>query len=291
MANHVNIQGILQTTTSDFERRGIPSARLDAEVLLSSFLETDRLTLYKSPHRILSNDVFCQFQSLVNRRNKGEPVAYIIGQKEFWSLCFKVNKHVLIPRPETEILVEEVLDTLVGNKCQDIRILDVGTGSGAISIALASERKDIRIEATDISAEALDIAKENAKSNKVHDAIFFHQGNMFEPLSGKFDVIVSNPPYISENEFPLLPKGVKEYEPKLALLAGYQGTEYYPILIHEGALYMKDGGWLLMEIGAAQKERVEAILIESGLYDTITFRKDYAGIDRIAKARRNLASG
>jgi release factor glutamine methyltransferase len=287
----MNIQDILHTTTSAFERCGIPSARLDAEVLLSSFLKTERLTLYKSPRKILTNAEVCRFKSWANRRENGEPVAYIIGQKEFWSLCLKVNEHVLIPRPETEFLVEEVLNTVSGSDGQNLRILDVGTGSGAISIALASERKDIRIEATDISPEALTIAKENAQNNSVHDAIIFHHGDMFEAVSGKFDVIVSNPPYISEDEFSHLPKGVKEYEPKLALLAGYQGVEYYTIIIHEGALYLKDGGWLLMEIGASQRESIEAMLIESGLYDNITFRKDYAGIDRIAKARRKATRG
>jgi release factor glutamine methyltransferase len=287
----MNIQGILQKTAMAFKRCGIPSARLDAEVLLSCCLKTQRLTLYKYPGRILTDDELCRFQKLVERRRKGEPVAYIIGQKEFWSLCLKVDEHVLIPRPETECLVEEVLNTFAASFRHNLRILDVGTGSGAISIALASEIKDVRIEATDISAAALAIARENAGNNGVHESIVFHCGNMFEPVSGKFDAIVSNPPYISDEEFTHLSDGVRLYEPKEALMAGPRGTKYFSILIHEGAPFLKEDGWLFMEIGAAQRKNIEAMLIESDLYDSISFKRDYAGIDRIAKARRKTTHG
>lgn len=283
----MNIRSILNLTAVDLERRGLPTPWLDAEVLLSHYLKIDRLGLYLHPERPLTDEEVCGFQSWVERRQQGEPVAYIVGQKEFWSLVFEVNNHVFVPRPETEVLVEEVIRVCSGLRYKNLSILDIGTGSGAIGIALASELKEARIWATDISQEAIEVAMRNARNNGVDSRISFRLGNLFEPVSAeKFDCIVSNPPYISEDEFPYLSLDIRGFEPKLALVAGREGTSFHEIIIREGVSYLKEGGWLFMEIGAGQMGRVEDIFRESGLYDDIGFRVDYAGIERVAMARK-----
>jgi len=283
----MDIRSILNLTAIDLERRGLSTPWLDAEVLLFHYLKTDRLGLYRHPERLLTDEEVSGFQSWLARRQQGEPVAYIIGQKEFWSLVFEVNNHVLVPRPETEVLVEEVLRVWSDLGYKNLSILDIGTGSGAIGIALASELKEARIWATDISQEAIEVAMRNARNNDVDSRISFRWGNLFEPvLAEKFDCIVSNPPYISEDEFPYLPIVVRGFEPELALVAGREGTLFHKVIIREGVSYLKEGGWLFMEIGAGQRGRVEDIFKGCGLYDDIGFRVDYAGIERVAMARK-----
>ncbi|GAI58991.1 unnamed protein product, partial [marine sediment metagenome] len=235
-------------------------SRLDAEVLLSTYLNTDRSGLYVNIERLLTDEELNGFLSWVKRRQKGEPVAYITGRKEFWSLNFEVNSKVLVPRPETELLVEEVLKACSYMGERDIDILEIGTGSGAISVAIASDLKNVSIVATDISAEAIEVARRNAKKNGAAGKISFLYGNLFEPVSGKFDIIVSNPPYISEEEFENLPVEVRDFEPKKALLAGPDGTEFHYDLIRKGSRYLKYGGWFFIEIGAGQKNTVEGML-------------------------------
>ena len=283
----MDIRSVLNLTVRDLERRGFVTPRLDAEVLLFHYLKTDRFGLYKYSERLLTDEEVRGFQAWVARRHQGEPVAYIVGQKEFFSLVFEVNNQVLVPRPETEILVEEVIRLCSGSDYKDLNILDIGTGSGAVAIALASALRDARIVATDISEGAIEVAMRNARNNGVDGRISFRRGSLFEPVSReKFDVIVSNPPYISEDEFPYLPSDVREFEPESALLAGREGTSFHEVIIAEGAFHLKDGGWLAMEIGAGQRNSVESIFWESGLYDDLSFRVDYAGIERVAMARR-----
>jgi len=277
----------LNLAANGLERMGIPTPRLDAEVLLSHYLETDRLGLYRNPERLLANEAVYGFHSCLARRQKGEPVAYITGQKEFWSLILEVNKEVLVPRPETEVLVEEVLRICSDLSFKNIDILEIGTGSGAIGIALASELKESRIVATDISQGAIKVAMRNACNNNVENRMSFRQGNLFEPISTeKFDCIVSNPPYISKDDFHYLPIDIRMFEPELALVAEREGLSFHEIIIREARSYLKEEGWLLMEIGTGQKDRVEDIFRKSGFYDDIGFRLDYAGIERVAMARK-----
>lgn len=281
-----NVLKVLNQTMLNFEKRGFSSSRLDAEVLLSTYLKTDRSGLYTNFERLITDEELNEFSSWVERRQKGEPVAYITGRKEFWSLTFEVNPKVLVPRPETELLVEEILKICSDLSGQDINILEVGTGSGAISVAIASDFEKVHIVATDTSIEAIKVARRNAENNGVAGKISFLHGNLFEPVSGKFDIIVSNPPYISEEEFNQLPIEVRNFEPKGALLAGIEGTEFHHDLIRKGGHYLKFGGWLLMEIGAGQKGTVEDMLRENKVYDSIGFRTDYSGIKRVAMAKR-----
>jgi len=267
------------------------SPRLDAEVLLSVCLKKDRTRFHIDREQSLAEKDYQEFRRSIERRRCGEPVAYIVGSKEFWSLPFEVNSHVLIPRPETEILVEEVLKVCSGRKARNLRILEIGTGSGAISVSLAHELKNAQIVATDISQDAINIASRNAQINNAANQISFLSGNLFEPVSGKFDIIVSNPPYISKEEYDRLPTGVRDFEPELALLSGADGTSFHREIIKEGSIYLKPGGWIFMEIGAGQRDRVEYMLNASNLYDNIAFRADYAGIERVSVARRVLTGG
>lgn len=280
-----DIRTILLQTTRDLAACGSPSPRLDAEVLLAQFLKIDRLQLCTHPERELTETEAAGFARWVGRRRGGEPVAYIVGVKEFWSLPLEVNREVLIPRPETECLIEELLERC-GREAGDLRIIDVGTGSGAIAIALARELPAARIVATDISPGALEVAGRNAVAHGVAGRLEFLQGDLFASASGTFDCIVSNPPYIPDETYPLLPAGIREFEPRQALIAGPDGTAFHREIIRGGTHRLKAGGWVFLEIGEGQKELVEALFRDEGIYDTIRFRRDYGGIERVAMARK-----
>jgi release factor glutamine methyltransferase len=283
------VRDILHESIKALEAAGIPSARLDAEVLLSFCLGDDRLEFYKNPDKTISQMQLDAYRNLLARRLQWEPVAYITGRKEFWSFTLEVNNSVLIPRPDTEIIVEEALDVCRNFTSLDMRILDIGTGSGAIALALASEIDGAKVMATDISAAALALAQKNAAALGLKERIDFRQGNLFEPVDGLFDIIVSNPPYIAANDYEELPVSVKDFEPSEALLAGVSGLEFYEKLIYSAAAYLKKNGWLLLEIGAKQEAGVRSILEVSGFYTSIKMRRDYAGLSRVIKARRKVS--
>jgi release factor glutamine methyltransferase len=287
----MDIASVLNKSVLSLENQGISNPRLDAEVLLCALLKKGRTILYSHPGEQLTEKEYEEYQQWIERRKHGEPVAYIVGKREFWSLPFEVSRHVLIPRPETEILVEEVLKACAAGRVKNPRILEIGTGCGAISVSLASELKEAYIVATDISREAIAVAMKNARNNGVENQISFLIGDLFQPVSGKFDTIVSNPPYISEEEYDDLPSEIQKFEPRLALCAGTDGTEYHGAIIREAISYLETGGSLLMEMGAGQKDRIENMLKESHLYDNIAFRADYAGINRVSIARRIVAGG
>ena len=268
----MNILNAFSEAIHVLKSSGCATPRLDAEVILSACLKMDRTRFHIDREQSLTENELQEFRRCIERRRYGEPVAYIVGKKEFWSLPFEVNRHVLIPRPETEILVEEVLKVCSGRKTENLRILEIGTGSGAISIALAHELK-------------------NAQINNVASQIHFLLGNLFETVSGKFDIIVSNPPYISNEEYDCLPSGIRDFEPETALLAGADGILFHREIIKAGGVYLKAGGWTFMEMGDGQKELVEFMLNEFGLYDNIAFRNDYAGINRVAIATRVTTGG
>ncbi len=283
----MKIQTLLKQTEKAFINIGLPLPRLDAEVLLSSLLAIDRASLYTRYNQDITDRELEIYQEWKSQRLQNKPVAYITGHKEFWSLDFEVNNHVLIPRPDTEILVEEALNVSRKYKNLPLKILEIGTGSGAISIALAAELENVHIVAVDISPAALAIASKNARKNKVNEKILFLCGNIYEPITGKFDIVVSNPPYISEEEHKTLAPDIKFYEPRQALVAGKEGTEFYHKLIGMGHQYIRPEGWLIIEIGWRQKTTIESLFRKSKHYCHITSRNDFAGIPRVLRAKRS----
>lgn len=282
----MNIRTILQQAARDLHLSGSPSPRLDAELLLMHGLKIDRLRLWTDPDHELTEEEAARFAEQVERRKRGEPIAYIIGHKEFWSLSFEVGREVLIPRPETECLIEELL-RFYRTPGEGLRILDIGTGSGAIAVALARELPAARVVATDISAGALSVARKNALAHGVAGRIDFFQGDLFDAVSGTFDLICSNPPYIPDLEYRLLPAGIRDFEPRGALIAGPDGMDFYRRIIREGANRLKTGGRLFLEIGDGQGERVAALLREEPGYDALSLRDDYGGVARVASARKS----
>jgi release factor glutamine methyltransferase len=230
-----------------------------------------------------------KYKKLIQRRIRREPVAYIVGKKEFWSMDFVVNPDVLIPRPETECLVEAVLDHLPKNtQSSDVFVLELGTGSGAIVLSLAAERPERLLFASDKSYEALKIAKKNAKLHGLEQRIHFFASNWCDSIDSKriqFDVIVSNPPYIMSSEIQTLAPEIFRFEPWHALNGGEDGLVCIRRILEDAARYLKTGGWLLLEMGWDQKESVKQIVEHCGLYDQLTFRKDYAGNNRVVAVR------
>jgi release factor glutamine methyltransferase len=282
------VSELLASAVLKLKNVGLDNPNLDAEVLLAFCMKEMRSAFLAHPEKIVPLHVQETFSSLLEERSKGEPVAYLTGEKEFWSLRFKVGRRVLIPRPDTEIIVEEALRFAEENFGRDSRIsvLEIGTGSGAISVALASELPRAEITATDISEEALELASVNAKANNVGQRIRFKSCCFFEELTGTFDLIVSNPPYISEAEYAGLSREIRDFEPAAALVAGPDGTECHEAIIAGARGFLNSEGALLLEIGALQKQKVEEILRKEG-YNRIAFRKDYAGLFRVAEARRS----
>lgn len=254
------------------------SPRLDAEVLLAWVLHVPRSYLFTHPEEILTRRSARDFERAVSRREGGQPVAYITGCKEFWSLKFRVTADTLIPRPETETLVEQALAVIPQDRT--CRILDLGAGSGAIAIAIASERPACDIVATDISHEALSVARDNAHRHGIRN-IRFSQGDYFEPVSAeRFDVIVSNPPYVRTDD-PVLDD--LRFEPRAALVAGPDGLDAICRIASEGKRVLKENGTLLLEHAADQKDSVRTLLTESG-WSNIRCFPDLSGHLRVTAA-------
>jgi len=276
------IRAVLHQATEDLRRHGLPSPRLDAEVLLSRCLGTSRAHLYAHPEERLTDDAVLGFTAWMERRRRQEPVAYIVGEKEFWSISFAVNPHVLIPRAETEVLVEEALREAGGGR----DVLEIGTGSGAVAVALSLELPRARIVATDRSFPAAATAAGNVRRTGVAGRVSVVVADLLESLRGPFDLIVSNPPYIPEDEFDGLPSGVRDYEPREALWAPGDGTALHRRLVMGAASILRGGGWLLMEIGPGQADGILEALRADGRYDRIGVRDDYGGRERVVKARK-----
>jgi release factor glutamine methyltransferase len=270
-----NVVRILEWTADYFREQGIDSARLDAELLLSDLLELDRVGLYLQYDRPLNADELKAYRALIKRRAAREPIAYILGQREFWSLPMVVSPAVLVPRPDTEVLVEEVLKHLKNGK-----VLDIGTGSGATAIALAHENREIKVEAIDISAEALQVAARNAELNGVRDRIIFRLEDLTQLTGGPFEMIVSNPPYIPEADRDDLMPEVRDHEPHLALFAGVDGLADYRKIVDQSLELLIAGGWLFLEVGMNQSEPVADMMRTAGFIN-ISVRDDYAGIPRV----------
>lgn len=281
-----NILRTLEWTASWFKSQNLESPRASAEILLAGVLKINRIDLYLRYDQPLSNQELADYKSLIKRRAAGEPVAYIIGEKEFWSVNLAVTKDVLIPRPETECLVERAIALLSGMESR--RVLDLGTGSGAIAIALASERPGHSYFACDKSLEALRVARKNAETNNLGDRIKFFCGDWFAPVknSKMFDIVISNPPYVPADEIDGLQIEVSEFEPRIALDGGPDGLSDVRIIIGSALERLASGGVLLLEIGHDQKDAVERIAEESGAYEDIDFMKDYSGIYRTVQMKK-----
>jgi release factor glutamine methyltransferase len=257
-------------------------ARTDAELLLLYVLEKNKAWLIAHGDELLSSDLSSSYFELLERRRRGEPIQYITGETEFYGLPFHVTPDVLIPRPETEHLVEKVLG-LAANFSTP-RIVDVGTGSGAIAVALAHHLPQAAITAIDLSASALAIARANAKRNGV--AIRFLEGNLLAPVADEqFEIVVSNPPYVPASDRESLAVEVRDYEPALALFAGDDGLEVYRRLIPSAFAAVVPGGFIALEIGFGQSPAVSALLARSG-FQQIEFIPDLQSIPRVACARR-----
>jgi release factor glutamine methyltransferase len=268
---------------------GINRPRTNAELLLGAVLHAKKIDLYLGRDRILTPQQINKFDELIQERISGKPLQYIIGSTEFFGLEFQVNESVLIPRPETETLVETVIQLLTDSP--QPKIIDLGTGSGAIAVSLAKNLTGSSVFATDISADALKVAEKNAGRNKVAEQIDFLCGDLFEPLKhrkleGVVDCVASNPPYVSQEEFDHLPKEVRDYEPILALKTDEEGMLFHTKIIENSVDFLKINGILILEVGLGQAGRVADLMRDRKEFKDAEIKKDLGGIDRVVLARK-----
>jgi len=274
----------------------VPSHALAAELLLMHTLGHDRAWIYAHPEVPLDSAAMEKYFALVARRAAGEPVQYLTGKQEFWGLEFEVTPAVLIPRPETEHVVEVALERLAERGASDrpLRIADVGTGSGCIAVALARELPRAEIVATDISPAALELARRNAARHAVSDRIHFLQADLLDAVSPSplvprpsplaFDLIASNPPYIARDEAASLPREVREHEPEEALFGSAAGHEIYARLIEQAGSLLRTGGFLVVELGYGSAERVREMFHVKHCWHNLSITNDLAGIPRVLSA-------
>jgi release factor glutamine methyltransferase len=302
------ILAVLKWTTRYFQDKGVSEPRASAEVLLAHVLGLSRLELYLRHDQPLTPDELAAYKALIRRRVRGEPTAYLTGHKEFWSLDFLVTPATLIPRPETELLVECLLEVLPGRDRgpegataisaagedrpgMPLLGLEVGVGSGAVIIALARELPQWRWLGVELSAPALEVARTNAARLGVAPRVQFIQGNLLSFLKPGpwFQAVVANLPYISAREWEQLPVEIRKFEPREALWGGEDGLELVRPLSREVHRFLAPGGWLALEVGQGQAEAVRASLAETRAYEEITTLRDYQGIPRVVRARRQRA--
>jgi len=272
-------------STEYLKNKGIESPRINAELLLANILNCKRLSLYLLFDRPLAEEEVVKYRELLKRRSKFEPLQYIVGNVEFYGLEFNVNPSVLIPRPETELLVESIVD--IYKNYDPVNILDIGTGSGNIAVALAKNISNSYITAIDISDNALKTAKENAVLNSVDNKIDFIQSDFLKEELNllDFDVIVSNPPYISINEYETLRPELRVYEPKEALTDYNSGYMFYEVISSRAYSILKQGGRLFFEVGKDQYSELNRIMIKNN-FQNISIRKDYQSIERVISGER-----
>lgn len=281
------IRRVLTWTAEDFAERGIESARLDAELIIAHALGLGRVALYLDLDRPLSAAEREAIRALVLRRRKHEPVAYIVGHKEFWGRELEVSPAVLVPRPDTETVVERALEVLSAASDASLTVLDLCTGSGAIGLTLAAERPGVQVDVTDVSPEALLVAARNAEALGVSSRVRVLQGDLFEALSGeeKYALITANPPYIPAPEMATLAPDVRDHEPHLALVGGADGLGFYRRIVAEAPRFLSPGGVLLMEVGAGQAPAVEALVVAAGWASETSRLRDLGGVERVVEAR------
>jgi release factor glutamine methyltransferase len=300
---------LLKKASDELAKAGIDDALPDAEILVFHAVGADRLDAYLNNPEVKSADA-AKAGRLIRRRAKGEPVQYIVGHIEFFGLTIRVGKGVLIPRPETELLVEEVIKTIRGEASgvrsrkkassaashalplrpfPSLSLLDLCTGSGCIALALAKEFPDEEVYGTDLSREALKYAKKNARANNIGNVRFF-QGPLFAPVKGrKFHIITANPPYIRRDELDTLQREIRDWEPVTALDGGEDGMDFYRRILSSAAEYLAPGGLIFLELGYDQAAAVREIALRHGFGDAEVI-EDYAGIGRILKVRKHLAA-
>ena len=271
----------LQKAMAVLNENDIEDARLDAEILLAHVLQVNRIFIYTNFDFELNDEQSAEYEKLIKRRAAHEPTAYIIGHREFMQLDFVVNCSVLIPRPDTEILVEAAVNRLKPMK-GNLHIADIGTGSGAICISILNLLENVFADAVDISVNAVETAKINAKHLNVFNRINFFVGDLLEPIkSNKYNAIVSNPPYIPNDVIDTLDKDVAEYEPRQALDGGRDGLNFYRRLVKEAPALIVGGGFLVFEIGINQAADITKLIENSGYFKKIEILKDLSNIERV----------
>lgn len=287
------IKDLLEVTSNYLQEKGVDGPRLSAEVLLAFQLKVDRVKLYLNFDQPLHEREVAAYRELIKRRLNREPIQYITGIQEFWSLDFAVGPQVLIPRPETEVLVEQVVslrDEKRLAKSKNLRILDLGTGCGVLAVTLAREFERASVWASDISGEALAIAELNAKKHGVEDRVEFLLSDLWQGLidsSLVFDVIVSNPPYIASDHISSLAPEVRDHEPRSALDGGEKGMHFIKEIIEEAPKYLDVGGWVLLEMDPEQTAIAMELIENNDDYVEKRRIKDYSGCYRVVMAQRD----
>lgn len=281
MADVWTLVDLLKTTADYLQNKGVDNPRLDAERLLSHLLEMDRVHLYLNFDRPMEAAELDAYRALVKRRAAREPLQYILGETEFWSLPMTVNPSVLIPRADTEVLVEEAIARL----SDTASLLDAGAGSGAIGIALAHEKPGIDVTALDLSPAALKVVQCNAQRNDVAERVSLLEGDLCRLPAQRWDMIVSNPPYVPEDTYPTLMPEVRDFEPSLAVTIAGDGLACYRALATQAETALNPGGWLLVEVGVDQAKAVLQLFEQAGLTECFS-RADYGGIERVVGGRR-----
>ena len=273
----MNIENILKEGIDILQKNKIANPQLDSEILLSNSIKRDKKHIILNPKEILNSKQLRKFKSLIERRKKGEPIAYIINKKEFWKDEFFVNKDVLIPRPDTELIIEQVLK--IYSKKSKLHVLDIGTGSGCIILSILKERPNFYGTAIDISKKSINVSKLNAKQLNLSNRVKFFHSSVDNFIIGKYDLVVSNPPYIELFNLKYLEKDVINFEPKLALSGGFDGFSKIRKVINKAKILIKKNGKFILEIGFNQKNKVKQILKKEGFYVNKTIR-DYGNNDR-----------
>ena len=273
----MNIENILNEGINILQKNKIANPQLDSEILLSNSIKRDKKHIILNPKEILNLDQLGKFKSLIERRKKGEPIAYLINKKEFWKDEFFVNKDVLIPRPDSELIIEQVLK--IYSKDVQLQVLDIGTGSGCILLSILKERSNFYGTGIDISKKSINVSKFNAKQLNLTNRVKFFHSSVDNFNNGKYDIIVSNPPYIEQLCLKYLEKDVVNFEPKLALSGGFDGFSKIRKVINKTSNLIKKNGKFILEIGFNQKNKVIKILKEEGFYVNKAI-KDYGNNDR-----------
>lgn len=286
--NEWTIQKLLTWVTDYLTQKGVDAPRLSAELLLSHVLGLKRIELYTQYNKVVPQEQLDKLRDLVKRAGLHEPVVYLVGRTEFYSMEFEVTPACLIPRPETELLVQRSIEFL-RKRTGPQQVCDLCTGCGIIAAAIAKNVPDAKVMATDISEPALAVAAKNLEKHKLAERIELRPGDLFDPLVPQldvFDLIVSNPPYVSAEEYEALDKNVKDYEPRLALYAGPDGLDIYRRIVEKVSEFLKPDGALLLEIGYKEGPAVRDLLEKTGVFPSIRIDKDLQGHDRVVTAAR-----
>ena len=279
----MNIENILSEGINILQKNKIANPQLDSEILLSNSIKRDKKHIILNPKEVLNLEQLGKFKSLIERRKKGEPIAYLINKKEFWKDEFFVNKDVLIPRPDTELIIEQVLK--IYSKDAQSQVLDIGTGSGCILLSILKERPNFYGTGIDISKKSINVSKFNAKQLNLTNRVKFFHSSVDNFNNGKYDIIVSNPPYIEQLSLKYLEKDVVNFEPKLALSGGFDGFSKIRKVINKTSTLIKKNGKFILEIGFNQKNRTKVILKDKGFFINKVI-KDYGNNNRCIVATK-----